>query len=168
MQNIGEICGPSSSPKSLRTKALGSRRAAAFWGAACLLGAQYVAMLPATLGDLCQKLLLKYGMQPDLRKMFYYTSTQGHTVFLPLQSHCGGVPVPRNITFLSPCLLFSFFKKWLRSSKNYFHTLLFLCLWMLCQHVCTPLASPAHAEAKTGGGSPGTGVPDSCEPHLHF
>lgn len=98
----GAICGPSTSPKSLRTTALGSKRATAFWGSACLLGAQHGTMLPATLWYLCQKLLLKDATQPDLRKMLCCASTQGEAVFLLLQPCCDGASVPQKITFPSP------------------------------------------------------------------
>lgn len=51
----GAICGPGTSPRSLRTTALGSKAATAFWGSACLLGAQHGTMLPATLGHFCAR-----------------------------------------------------------------------------------------------------------------
>lgn len=97
----GAICGPGTSPRSLRTTALGSKGATAFWGSACLLGAQHGTMLPATLGRLCQKLLLKDATQPDVRKVLCCASTQGEAVFL-LQPRCDGASVPQNITFPSP------------------------------------------------------------------
>lgn len=98
----GAICGPSTSPKSLRTTALGSKRATAFWGSACLLGAQHGTMLPATLGYLCQKLLLKDATQPDLRKVLCCASMQGEAVFLLLRPHCDAASVPQSITFPPP------------------------------------------------------------------